>query len=93
MKRSYVIAIALVCFALGGIVSHFAIRRADAQTAPVQIGRYQLFQGRFWTNTASTATEVTGVFRLDTATGKTDGYFDGTNKAGKLSQAWIPIGE
>ncbi len=90
MKRSYVSIVALVCLFLGGALSQLSSRRAEAQLG--QAGRYQLFQGRYVVNSrGSGGAEVNGVFRIDTTTGKADGYYAGTNKEGKYVEGWAPI--
>ena len=89
MKRSYVLASALACFLLGAAVSQLFTRRVEAQQGG-QAGRYQLFQGRYGVS-AETAIEVNGVFRIDTVTGKTDGYYSGKNKSGTYVEGWSPI--
>jgi len=91
MKRSYVLMIAVVCFALGVGVSHFTTRRVKAQTQPSPVGRYQLFQGRYKVVGTNTSVEQNGVFKLDTMTGKTDQYFAGEGKDGKYAEGWSPI--
>ena len=88
MKRSYVLAVALVCLFLGGALSQLSSRHAEAQGG--QVGRYQLFQGRYVVTTGN-GTEINGVFRIDTTTGKTDGYFAGSNREGKYVEGWNPI--
>jgi hypothetical protein len=35
--------------------------------------------------------ELSGVFRIDTMTGKTDGYFAAKNSDGKFVEGWAPI--
>lgn len=85
MKRSQFLAVSLLCLMIGAVVSQLFTRHADAQNA--QAGRYQLFQGRYM----SGAAEINGVFRIDTTTGKADGYFAGTNKEGKYVEGWLPI--
>ena len=84
MKRSYVLAVALLCLLLGGVLSQLSTHRNEAQGG--QIGRYQLFRGNYM----EAGKEVDHLFRIDTVTGKTDEY---TRKAvgGAFEIHWAPI--
>lgn len=91
MKRSHVLAIAFACFSLGIAVAHFGTTRIQAQNTAPQFGRYQLFQGRYFSSNNSSGAEFPGVFRIDTVTGKADSYLIGTTREGKFIESWQPI--
>lgn len=88
MKCIHLLAIVLGCSLLGALSSQLLNHQTQAQ-APAQAPapRYQLFQGRYMVGHA----ETQGVFRLDTATGKVDGYFAGNDSNGKFQEGFTPV--
>ncbi len=54
-------------------------------------GRYQLFQGQFTIVSSGTPFKEIGVFKLDTHTGQTWMYAEGSNRDGQLYKEWRAI--
>jgi hypothetical protein len=79
MKRSYVLAVALVCLLTGEVISHLSTRCTEAQSGP--IGRYQPFKGTY----IKAGKEFEHLFQIATATGETDEYTPKICLAGQTS--------
>lgn len=88
------IATALIVAGLLIAVGSAQTGRGTAPTANTTgtIGRYQLMTGEYLYNGQATVKQQ-GVFRIDSATGKTSLYTVGLNQQGQLVEYWHQIDE
>ena len=89
MKRTQLVALMLICFVAGLVTAYLAGGRiAEAQNG--QVGRYQLFEGRYRPNVPGVEAE-TLILKLDTVNGKAQTYYSGVSGNGKLIEGWRPV--
>jgi len=90
MKRIQTLALMLICLVAVGLATAYLAGGRTVEAQGGQIGRYQLFQGRFRANVPGVEAEDV-ILRLDSATGKVQRYYSGTSTKGNLTEGWRPI--
>lgn len=95
MKKNRV-AVAVAVLAACAASELYAGDAANPQAAvkqPLEIGRYQLFQGTFTTldlKYSQASSTHNAVFLLDTATGQVKRYSNRIDEDGRYIETWLP---
>ena len=90
MKTSSKVIIAILAVLV--IVGAVELSKGASDTYPSYLGRYMLFGGKYVELGTSAQITESGVFKIDTSTGKTWKYATG-RVDGKPYEQWQPIGE
>jgi hypothetical protein len=93
MRTARVLAVLIV--ALLAVVGGADELTRAPMGARTPCGRYQLFQATYrsfgYVAGKFSSGEEIGLFKIDTDTGKTWIYVDGSNKDGEIIQKWVPV--
>jgi hypothetical protein len=89
------IAIAVTAAAVLFVAGYAQTGKGSGQATSPQaaIGRYQLMTGEYGYNAGALVSQMKGVFRIDTATGRTSLYQVGTDNQGRYVEYWHQIDE
>ncbi len=94
MKKNCVaVAVFLVACAASDLHAADSAALQNAAKQPLEIGRYQLFQGTFTTldlKYSQASSTHNAVFLLDTATGQVKRYSNRIDEDGRYIETWLP---
>jgi len=92
-KAVVILLVVCVVVALFAAITVAQQERATVSPQPWMVGRYQLFQGTFKVEgDGDTPSFVeTGIFKIDTQTGKTWLYRDRVSQRGRRTPTWLKI--
>ena len=93
MRKLFVLVFATILITVAQTAWTQTSKQLDSSATVSPNGgiRYELFQGEYTISNEGTAFKANGVFKIDTATGRTWIYTEGKMREGKFYKEWVPI--
>ena len=94
IMKNIIIVISIIFIAITSAFIGKTVFGADETQVSPSVGRFQLLQGTFTAldHKNNRADKDSGIFLLDTSTGRVQSYLTGISKDGKFFEKWVDVG-